>query len=239
LTQFDSLKNLLLEDAPSALQSFAMGDGIPQVVQVWGRSWPHPSKKIGTRIINTERKKAWLHEGCIWKQHGVWGLNDTGNPVVLKPNYFRIHPITGKQVDFNKDFYLPFVKKYAAAIHEVHSDAFLFISSVPSNPPPTWSVLEREASHVTAVNAPHWYDLKSVFSKTFNSLITHDVQGLSAVSYPIISGNKKHNQCYFFWNQRCKKELHWSNSKCHSIRKKVFRRCTDCHWRMWNSNGYQ
>ena len=66
LNKWDSFKNLKLYDAPSPLQSFALGQGIPQMVDIYKLSWPFPTTKSGKRIINEEEKSAWLDKECIW-----------------------------------------------------------------------------------------------------------------------------------------------------------------------------
>lgn len=65
--KFDPNVSLILGDSPSALESFALGDGMEQEVEVWVKSWPRPSKRGGTRVLNTERESVWLNgQECIW-----------------------------------------------------------------------------------------------------------------------------------------------------------------------------
>src|SRR3989442_459904 len=47
-------------------------------------------------------------------------------------------------------------------------------------PPPIWTPNDH---HYNVIYAPHWYDLKTLFTKTFNGKITHDVQRLTKVIY--------------------------------------------------------
>ncbi|KAI9143495.1 glycoside hydrolase superfamily [Paraphysoderma sedebokerense] len=177
LKKYDPISTLIFDDSPSALESFALGHGIPQEVEHWVRSWPFPTRKAGTRLLNTERQSVWLPGfTCPWKEHGVWDVDPTsGEPILLKPDYFIKHPKTGKHVDFNQDFYLPFVNEYAAAIQSVSDSLFVLVEPIPNELPPVYSPTSH---HHNIVYAPHWYDLKSVFSKSFNSFITHDVQAL-------------------------------------------------------------
>lgn len=115
------------------MQSFALGDGIPQEVEVWIKSWPFPTRKHSTRVINEERVSAWTSGECTWKKHGVWGVDaKTGKPKVLNMNYFKQHPVTGEKVEFYKDFYLPFVKRYSEGIQSVKSDYLVFVEPLPN-----------------------------------------------------------------------------------------------------------
>ncbi|KAF8955249.1 hypothetical protein BGZ46_002687 [Entomortierella lignicola] len=194
LKKYDFNSNLFFGDNPSALEGFALGDGMALPIEVWVRSWPLPTKKQRTRIINSENESAWFDGECLWKQHGVWSVDPkTGKPKVDKPDYFSKHPITGEKIDFSR-FYLDFVGKYSRAIQSVMPSAFVFVEPVPNEPAPIWGPNDHEDG---IVYAPHWYDLHSVFNKSFDGRITHDVQGLSkgknvlAATYFGLKGAKK------------------------------------------------
>ncbi|CAJ0843020.1 16713_t:CDS:10 [Entrophospora sp. SA101] len=185
MNKYDGTTTLVFGDSPSALQSFALGYGIPQEIEVWVKSWPYPTKKDSTHILNKERDSAWLNGECIWRQHGVWDVDSaTGNPKILRKDYFTHHPNTGKKLDYYKDFYLPFVKKYSEGIQSVKKDYYVFVEPLPNEPPPTWTEHDH---HENIIYAPHWYDLKSLFNKTFNGMITHDVQRLTKGAQHIVS----------------------------------------------------
>ncbi|CAG8444236.1 9167_t:CDS:2 [Diversispora eburnea] len=196
LFKYDAGTTLVFGDSPNALQSFALGDGIPQEIEVWIRSWPFPTRKHSTRLVNEERVSAWINDECIWRKHGVWDVDvKTGKPKVLNKKYFTQHPITGKKVDFYKDFYLPFVKRYSEGIQSVKSDYLVFVEPLPNEPPPKWTTSDH---HKNVVYAPHWYDLQALFTKSFDGIITHDVQRLTqgpqhimSATYFGISGAKK------------------------------------------------
>ncbi|CAG8464688.1 11322_t:CDS:10 [Ambispora leptoticha] len=195
LDQFDPITTLVFGDSPSALQSFALGDGIPQEIEVWVKSWPYPTKKHTTKLLNSERERAWLDgHKCIWRQHGVWDVDVNGKPRALKHNYFQNHPQTGDKVNFYRDFYVPFINKYAEGIQSVKQDYFIFIEPLPNELPPQYEPTDH---HKGIIYAPHWYDLKSLFTKSFDGRITHDVQGLSkgknviSATYFGLAGAKK------------------------------------------------
>ncbi|KAG0360934.1 hypothetical protein BG005_009533 [Podila minutissima] len=176
LKRYDFNSNLFFGDSPSALESMALGDGMELPIEVWVKSWPFPTKKQKTRMINTQKDSAWLDGECLWKQHGVWNVHPkTGKPSLIRPDYFTTDPMTGEKVDFTA-FYLDFVNKYSRAIQSVLPSAFIFVGPIPNEPAPIWGPGDHEEN---IVYAPHWYDLHSIFNKSFDGRITHDVQGLS------------------------------------------------------------
>ncbi|KAI8595996.1 glycoside hydrolase superfamily [Dissophora ornata] len=176
LKRYDFNSNLFFGDCPSALDGFALGDGMTMPIDVWVKSWPLPTKKQRTRLVNTEKESAWFEGECLWKQHGVWSVNPkTGQPQVDKPDYFSKHPVTGEKIDFSR-FYLDFIGKYSKAVQSAMPSAFVFVEPIPNEAPPVWGPGDHEEN---IVYAPHWYDLHSLFNKSFDGRITHDVQGLS------------------------------------------------------------
>ncbi|KAF9290114.1 hypothetical protein BGZ88_007486 [Linnemannia elongata] len=176
LNRYDFNSNLFFGDSPSALESFALGDGMALPIEVWVKSWPFPTKKERTRIINAGKESVWLEGECLWRQHGVWSVNEkTGKPRLDRPDYFTTDPNTGEKLDFNR-FYLDFVNRYSRAIQSVLPSAFIFVGPIPNEPAPVWTPGDHEDN---IVYAPHWYDLHSIFNKSFDGRITHDVQSLS------------------------------------------------------------
>ncbi|KAG0368828.1 glycoside hydrolase superfamily [Gamsiella multidivaricata] len=176
LKRYDFNTNLFFGDFPSALESFALADGMTLPIEVWVKSWPYPTRKERTRLINVEKECAWIDGECLWKQQGVWRVNPkTGAPQIVKPDYFTKDPITGEKVDFYR-LYLNFVNKYSRAIQTVAPSAFIFVGPIPNEPAPVWGPEDHEEN---IVYAPHWYDLHSIFNKAFDGRITHNVQGLS------------------------------------------------------------
>lgn len=97
----------------STFESFRLGAGHPTVVSTWGRSWPVPTRKNGSRLLNPSGKKVWREDGptegkCLWEMHNVWGWDVKKNDgVVLRESYFKNHPATGKKVTSTLEF-LPY-----------------------------------------------------------------------------------------------------------------------------------
>lgn len=96
--------------------------------------------------------------------------------MALIDDYFTRHPKTGQKLDFLQDFYMPFVKSYSNAIKSANPDFLIFFEPVPNESPP---IVTPETNDDNYVYAPHWYDLKTMFTKSFDGFVTHDVQGLS------------------------------------------------------------
>jgi hypothetical protein len=187
LSGFNPNKDLRLSASPLPLQSFALGMGDTVEVDYFVKSWPWPSKKKGTRILNKEKLSVWQEgKSCIWKEHGVWEYNKDKKPVLLKNHYFTKRE-DGTHYDFKKDFYLPFLQKYALAIKEGNSDLKFLFEPVPNEDPPSFN--KEDDWHSNCIYAPHWYDLHSVFNKKFSGYMTHDVQGLSRGTQNVIQAS--------------------------------------------------
>jgi hypothetical protein len=113
------------------------------------------------------------------KQHGVWGYNPEGKPVLLKKDYFYYRP-DGEVAEFKQDYYVPFLKRFATGIAAVDPTLMFYFEPLPNEEPPK-IIDDLSGWHSNTVYAPHWYDLHSVFAKSFTGYFTHDVQGLSKV----------------------------------------------------------
>jgi hypothetical protein len=120
---------------------------------------------------------------CPWKQAGVWqDKNDV--PELLRKDHFSSYE--GRKVDFADDFLKPFIVKYINAMNDTEKSPIFFIEGLPNstseNAHPSWN--ENDPGNV--VNAFHWYDGFSLFTKTFRSWFTVDPD-----TGKIILGNKK------------------------------------------------
>ncbi|KAI0672041.1 glycoside hydrolase [Trametes maxima] len=194
---FDYNTDLHLGHVPTAFQSFMLGAGHPTAVGHWTRSFPLPTRLTSQRVINTAGQKAWRDDGptqgkCLWELHGVWGWDQKKDEgVVLRENYFKRNPNTGKEVDWYTDFYFPFVKRWAERVRSVTgADKIVFTEPIPNEFCPTSWTSERRPQNV--VYAPHWYDLNTLFAKAFGNF-TVNVQGLSRGMFPLKA---------FYWGQK-------------------------------------
>ena len=152
----------------SPWQAIMAASGYPVKVPVYGL--------LGRRILRYETINpqgiSLFREGysCPWKQAGVW--QDNGVPKLLKREHFKTHD--GRAPDFADDFLKPFLVKFITAMKEANEHNFFFIDGLQnckkSESHPSW----EKNDPGNAINAFHWYDGLSLFTKTFRSWITVD-----------------------------------------------------------------
>ena len=170
---------------PTPWQSMQLGAGYPQRVKHLERTVLGTVNK-GTVSINQEKRSAWLPgRECIWKQNGIWDLDEKGQPVLLKPDYF--HKVNGREVDFVHDYLTPFMKKMISAIRSVKHGWIGFIESEVNNYPPHW----QEAADLNLVNVPHWYDGPLLYLKKYFPFI-----GFNEITGQVIFGRKNVEKAY-------------------------------------------
>jgi hypothetical protein len=147
--------------SPTPFQSMLLGDSYPQQVQEWSMGIRGPRKR-GEELMNPHGACAWLKgHDCLWRRHGVWDVGDDGQPRLLRPDYFA--QIDGRAVDFSQDYLRPFLLRFARAVRALDPKAILFLEGAPRQPPPAWNLGEVP----NVVNADHWYDGLSLFTKTY------------------------------------------------------------------------
>ncbi|MBR8535890.1 cellulase family glycosylhydrolase [Carboxylicivirga sediminis] len=149
---------------PTPFQGMLLGAGIPQEVQEYELGKVSLIDK-GKVLVNRERKLAWKKaEQDIWKEAGIWQLRDGEEPKLLKPDYFT--RVNGKNVNFNNDYYIPFIKAYQKAIHSIDPDWFLCVDNVLFPLPHKLPMLkEQEISNL--VDGSHWYDDATLVTKRY------------------------------------------------------------------------
>jgi len=115
---------------------------------------------------------------CPWKQAGVW-TDDGGAPKLLKKDHFSKYQ--GRHPDFADDFLKPFLTKYINAMKEADERSFFFIEGLPgctkAESHPSWG----KGDPPNVINAFHWYDGFSLFTKSFRSWFTVNVDGAKIV----------------------------------------------------------
>jgi hypothetical protein len=165
LTGHDSLLRVDLQ--PTPLQSFALGDGLQQEVGVWGMGLGG-ARLQGGRMLNTGHLRAWK-EGrpCIWRDHGVWTVDSEGKSRVLAPDYFS--RVDGREVDFEHDYLVPFIQRYANAVRMVDPEVLIFAEGEPQALPPRVG-----EGCLGFVSAPHWYDVVPLLLKRWSPWLAYD-----------------------------------------------------------------
>jgi len=161
--------NILRTDAaPTPFESMLLGAGFSRRIDVFEMSLIG-ARKRGQRLINSQGASAWCEGGeCIWKQHGVWAVDASGQPRLLKPDYFS--QLNGRPVDPTDDFIRPFIRRYARAIREVMPHAVIFAENVTLENSLRWTA--DDAPNVA--NAAHWYDVLTLYFKDHISFFSID-----------------------------------------------------------------
>ncbi|KAL7548432.1 hypothetical protein ACHAWF_011718 [Thalassiosira exigua] len=167
--------------APTPYQGMLLGEGRKQMVGEWSNGfWQHVVGKPDRMVeVDPKGKRAWKSKGrCIWEQAGVWRLHpQTSEPELLLPKYFAA-------VDFGKECYLPFATKYSAAMRAVWGSSndgpaqplLIFIELPPLEFSSTPFPKIPRASLPDAVNATHWYDGITLFTRSWRSYFSFDTR---------------------------------------------------------------
>lgn len=175
LAQHPPSAMVMLGAMPTPFQAMASSSGYPQSITVYDIGMGFPSEN-GTVVFNPDGDSLWLpgYE-CPWKQHGVWA-DDDGIPRLLRPDYFA--RIAGQDVDFIRDYLKPYFQRFITSIREVQPNALLFVEGIPGGQHPDWSHDDAPG----AVNAAHWYDALTLFTKMYNPELAFDFFSLQLVS---------------------------------------------------------
>ncbi|MDR2953258.1 MAG: cellulase family glycosylhydrolase [Treponema sp.] len=126
----------------------------------------------GYETFNPERVSLFKEgRSCPWKLAGVWA-DGSGEARLLRGNHFSQYQ--GRRPVFADDFLKPFIIKYINAMKETDRRSFFFIEGTPNS--------QKEESHPSwgkddpdnIINAFHWYDGFSLFTKSFRPWFTID-----------------------------------------------------------------
>jgi hypothetical protein len=188
---FNENTELHLGHMPNALQSMALAAGVPTNVPYFSRAWPHPSERTRDDVLNEDRITAWLPgHNDVWQDERVFTVNEDGASVQLGPKgetYFLKQPVTGKRVDFEHDFYVPFIRSFHSSVKAAMTGGaagtWLFVEPVPNLGPPVWSSPTFAAVDEEKVcYSPHWYDIRVLYEKSLWYAVSFDVLSLAGGS---------------------------------------------------------
>ena len=130
-------------------------------------------RKAGKHEIFNPGGHVLFREGfcCPWKQAGVW-TDSGGEPRLLRNDHFTRYE--GRRANFVDDFLKPFSRRYIEKMKEADENTFFFIEGMPHSSHaaahPTWG---RE-DPPNVINAFHWYDGFSLFTKSFRAWFNID-----------------------------------------------------------------
>ncbi|MDO8056653.1 MAG: cellulase family glycosylhydrolase, partial [Candidatus Hermodarchaeota archaeon] len=128
-------------------------------------------REVRRDLLNPEGVSCWL-DGFddIWQQDGVWGLDATDEPVILRNDHFQMKD--GKQIDFLEDYLSPFIHQFASAIREISPNTIIGME------PPAEVAMRGEAflqnPPSNCINCSHWYDEIVVGLKRFRGWLSFD-----------------------------------------------------------------
>lgn len=152
--------------ALSPLDALAVAHGIPVEVPVLGRD---PKTGVtgvtGTKVINPDGVSIWL-DGARdpFERAGAW-RPDGGRAVALNEAFFQT--AQGRALDLSEDGYGPLFRRVGETIRAHSPDWSVFAELDPfgaaAGRPFPRELPER------SVNAGHWYDVATLFTKLFNA----------------------------------------------------------------------
>lgn len=148
----------------------AAGAGYPRDVAVYALKliW---LREVSRSTLNPDGISNWL-TGVedVWQDHGIWDIKDN-EPRLLQPDYFSRSP-DGKSIEFFTDYLRPFITTYTDEIRSIMPESFIFIEGEPLNPEITWKTSDPK----NIINASHWYDGYTLYTKSFKSWFTIDIE---------------------------------------------------------------
>jgi hypothetical protein len=152
------------------ITAMTTGSGYSQKVP-YKKITPFGLRETRREEINPKKVSCWLKgRKDIWKQHGVWDVNDQGEPMILENDYFVER--NGKKIKYFRDYLSSFICKFAKEIRRINPDAIVFYEG------PAEAILKGEDVEFVLpgnmVNAPHWYDFMTVGLGRFMWMLNYD-----------------------------------------------------------------
>jgi hypothetical protein len=138
-----------------------MGAGHPTPnVPVYTRSFPFPTRHSSSVVGNHKAVSVWRPDGptkgaCPFEKEGVWRWSEQKKTAVaLQEDYFS-KDRTGAKVDFYRNFYFPFVRRWEEVVggKKGQQDKLRLVEAVPNEFCPDWPEKDRPSNFVYA---PHW-----------------------------------------------------------------------------------
>ncbi len=144
---------------PTPFQGMLLGSGYPQEVAVWDHG-VEGYHQVGTTLMNPDGVPVW-RQGFrdVWRENGVW---EGGR--LLQPHYFA------HAADFTDGYMAPFVARFREAIREVDPEALIFVEGAPGGRHVRFA--PDQAGGI--VNATHWYDVLTLYTKSYRLDLTED-----------------------------------------------------------------
>jgi hypothetical protein len=171
---------------PSPWDAIRAASGYPVKVPLYN--------SIGKSTPKTEKFNPGAHslfkEGfcCPWKQAGVW-TDEGGGARLLRADHFT--QFNGRQANFIEDFHKPFTLRFIQSMQEAEQHTFFFIEGTPSGSVASAHPVWNKDDPPNTVNAFHWYDGFSLFTKQFRPWFT-----INPENARLILGRKNAQTCF-------------------------------------------
>jgi hypothetical protein len=160
----ESPSPLAMGPAISPLDGLALARGVPATVPVLGGRESGLPRVVAERTLNAAGVSVWLPgKSCPFEAAGVYALRD-GGAIGLDEAVFQRGP--EGPLDIGRDLFAPLFRNVAETIRAHRPDWILFAEvevagpfvgrGYPAEMPPG------------SVNAPHWYDLTNLTTKSFD-----------------------------------------------------------------------
>ena len=107
--------------APTPAQAIFLANGFAQACADFSASPADFTPARPKAVLDPQGVRLWQSEQAdIWREQGIWHLDDSGAPHLLRPGHFA-------RAKFSRGFFQPFAQGFAAAIHEVMPAAHIFV----------------------------------------------------------------------------------------------------------------
>jgi hypothetical protein len=124
----------------------------------------------GTRVMNKDGVSLWLPGRTDpFLEAGAWRMTDEGYEIV-RNDFFRT--VNGRDVDFGRDYLVPFFHRVAETVREIRPDWMMFTERPPEDI--YHELVIPEGIPENSVNSTHWYDLATLVLKRFLGWATYD-----------------------------------------------------------------
>ena len=152
--------------ALSPLDSLAVARGIPVEVPVLARDRATGATGVaGVRVINPQGVSIW-RDGAAdpFERAGAWRAA-AGQGISLDEQFFQV--AQGRRLDLSEDGYGPLFHKVGETVRRHNPDWSLFAELDPFGAAAGRAFPSRMPQG--CVNAAHWYDVATLFTKRFNA----------------------------------------------------------------------
>ena len=105
--------------------------------------------------MNSAKVSIWLDgKNDPFQEAGAYVVKQDGTPEILRNDIFQV--VSGKKVDFTRDYMVPFIAKVADNVQSINPDWMIFGEKDPKET--VYDTSFPASMPKNFVNASHWYD---------------------------------------------------------------------------------